>query len=113
MTDFRRDAVVAACCGVLLLGVLAVTDAVDELANPVAATLGVLGAVVVEGAFLADTPVAGWWTLPWVRVASALALLGGVLGTALVVGPLVVAAACWGLVTYFVFLALAVSGYWP
>lgn len=113
MTDVRRDAIAAACCGVLLVGILAVTDAVDELAKPVAAALGVFGAVVVEGAFLADTPVADWWTRPWVRIASALALLGSALGASLVVGPVVVAAACWGLVTYFVFLALAVSGYWP
>jgi len=113
VTDFRRDAAVAACCGVVLLGVLAVSDAADALANPVAAAFGVFGAVVVEVAFLADTPVAGWWTRPWVRVASALALLGGALGAALLVGPLVVAAACWGLATYFVFLAVAVAGYWP
>jgi len=113
VTDFRRDAAVAACCGALLLGALAVTDAVDELSNPVAVAVGVLGAAAVEATFLADTPVADWWTRPWVRAASALVLLGGALGAALVVGPVVVAAACWGLATYFVFLAVAVAGYWP
>jgi len=113
VTDFRRDAAVAVCCGAFLLGTLAVTDAVDELSNPVAVAVGVLGAVAVEAAFLADTPVADWWTRPWVRVVSALVLLGSVLGATLVAGPVVVAAACWGLTTYFLFLALAVAGYWP
>jgi len=113
VTEFRRDAAVAACCGVLLLTFLVVTDGVGELANPLVAVVGVFGAVVVEAMFLADTPVADWWTRPWVRIASAFALLGSALGAALVAGPAVVAAACWGLATYFVFLALAVTGYWP
>jgi hypothetical protein len=108
VTDFRRDGAVAACCGVVLLGVLAATDALGELANPLA-----VGAVVVEAAFLAETPVADWWRRPWVRIAGALTLVGGALGAALLVGPTVVAAACWGLATYFVFLAVALAGYWP
>jgi hypothetical protein len=113
VTDFRRDAALAACCGALLLALLAVTGGLGELSNPAAMAVGVFGAVAVEAAFLADTPVADWWTRPWARVVSAVVFLGSTLGTALVVGPLVVAAACWGLATYFAFLALAVSGYWP
>jgi hypothetical protein len=113
VTDFRRDGAVAACCGVVLLGVLAATDAVGELATPLAVALGVSGAVVVEAAFLAETPVADWWRRPWVRIAGALTLVGGALGAALLVGPTVVAAACWGLATYFVFFAVALAGYWP
>jgi hypothetical protein len=38
--------------------------------------------------------------------------VGGAVGTAAVLGPVVVVVACWGLVTYFALLALALAGYW-
>jgi hypothetical protein len=38
--------------------------------------------------------------------------VGGAVGTAAVLGPVVVAVACWGLVTYFALLALTLAGYW-
>jgi hypothetical protein len=113
VTDFRRDAVLATSCGVVLLGVLAVGRWTAFLFDPLAVVLGVVGALATEGLFLADTPAAALWERLWVRSVSVFVLLFGAVAAAYLVGPVVVAAACWGLATYFVFLALAVAGHWP
>lgn len=112
MTDYRRDAALAGCCGAVLVAVLLVTGGTATLARPGAVLAGVFGALVVEAAFLADTPAAELWARPPVQVGAALALVGGAVGTAAVLGPVVVAVACWGLVTYFALLALTLAGYW-
>ena len=65
------------------------------------------GALGIEALFVLDTAVASLWERRGVRTASAVALLGGAGGVAVFLGPVVVAAACWGLITYFVILAVS------
>lgn len=113
MSTLARDTALALVSGVALLGVLAVTDGFASLWDPRAVGLGLGAGVLVEALFLAGTPVVGWWERPWVGPASGAALVGVALAVALVVGPLAVAAACWGLVVYFASLALVVTGRWP
>jgi len=113
VTDYRRDAALAACCTVVLLGVLSVGDWAWTLVDPVAAVVGVAGALAIEALFVADTPVAGLWEYLYFRTASVFALLFGAVAAAYLVGPVVVGAAVWGLATYFVFLGLALAGLWP
>lgn len=113
MTDYRRDAVLAACCAFVLLGVLAVGDWTWTLVDPVAAVVGVAGALAIEGLFVADTPVAACWEHLSVRTASVFALLLGAVAAAYLVGPVLVGAAVWGLATYFVLLGFALAGVWP
>jgi hypothetical protein len=90
--------------GAVLLFILGVRDAVVTLTDPRAVLLGVGGGLVVEALFLAGTRVGEWWERRWVPAASALALVLATLGGAAWLGPLVVAAACWGLATYVVVL---------
>lgn len=113
MTDHRRDAVLAACCAVVLLGVLSVGDWTWALVDPVAVVVGVVGALAVEALFLAETPAVDLWERLSVRAASIFALLFGAVAAAYLVGPVLVGAAVWGLATYFVLLALALADIWP
>jgi len=107
-----RDATLAAVSAGALLAVLAVTAPLSTLARPAVAATGIAAALAVEALFVADTPAAELWERPAVQVGSAVALVGGgVVGVA-ATGPWVVAAACWGLATYFVLLGLLVTGVW-
>jgi hypothetical protein len=110
---YAGDAAIALASGAVLLGALAVTDDLGMLGEWRAVAAGLAGGVVVEALFLAGTPVAEWWDRPWVGPASGLGLVVGAVGLALWLGPVVVAAACWGLATYFSLLVLAALGRWP
>ncbi|WP_424000434.1 hypothetical protein ACOZ4I_13640 [Haloarcula salina] len=112
MPNLRRDAAFAGLCGVCLTGYLFLTGEAAALGSFPAAAVGVGAALALEAVFVADTPVRTLWERRGVRLASAAALVLGALGLAAVSGPLVVAAACWGLATYFVLLVLVLGGYW-
>ncbi|WP_135364051.1 hypothetical protein [Halosimplex halophilum] len=112
MQSTTRDALLAAASAAVLLVVLAATGSLSVLTRPGAAATGVVTALAVEALFVADTTVAYLWERPAVQVGSALALVvGGVLAV-WTADPWLVAAACWGLATYFVLLALLVAGVW-
>jgi hypothetical protein len=113
VNDYLRDAALAACCAVVLLGVLSVGDWAWTLADPVAAVVGVAGALAVEVLFVANTPAAALWEHLYFRTASVFALLFGAVAAAYLVGPVLVGAAVWGLATYFVLLGFALAGVWP
>ncbi|GCF14319.1 hypothetical protein Harman_22540 [Haloarcula mannanilytica] len=106
MSEYRRDAGVALLCGVALIGYLGWSGAINALWSVPVAAIGVAVAVGVEALFVLDTPVGSLWERRGVRTGSAVALLVGAAGLAAVFGPSVVAAVCWGLVTYFVILAV-------
>ena len=109
MTDFRRDALLAGCTLGGLVAVLAVTDAAARPFNPVAAGLGVAGALAVEFAFLRSATVTRLWRRPAVQLSGAVVVTaGGVLGY-LLVGPAAVVALCWGIVTYFCLLGVVLA----
>jgi hypothetical protein len=107
-----RDALLAAVSAAVLLAVLAVAESLSLLARPAVAAVGVAAALAVEALFVADTPAADLWTRPGVRFRSALALVAGTALAAWTAGAWLVAAACWGLATYFCLLALLVAGVW-
>ncbi len=109
MTEFRRDALLAGCVLGGLVAVLAATDAAARLFDPVAAGLGVAGALRVEVAFLRSATVARLWRRPAVQLSGAFVVTaGGALGYALV-GPAVVVALCWGIATYFCLLCVVLA----
>ncbi|QLH77792.1 hypothetical protein HZS55_10975 [Halosimplex rubrum] len=112
MQSTTRDALLATVSGGALLAVLAVTESLSPLGRPAVAVAGVGAALAVEALFVADTPVAELWVRPSVQVGSAAALLAGAGLATWALGPWVVAAACWGLATYFVLLALLLAGVW-
>lgn len=105
-----RDAVLAAASGAVLLGALAVAGSLASLADPGAAVAGVVAALAVEWLFVAETPAGTLWERRRVRAASVAALLGGSAALAWVTGPWILAAACWGVATYFALLALVLAG---
>jgi hypothetical protein len=107
--DYRRDAGFALLCGLILVAYLRRAGALDTLWAVSAVAVGVAGALGVEALFVLDTPVASLWERRGVRTGSAVALLACAGGLAILLGPVVVAAACWGLVTYFVILAVSLS----
>ena len=109
MPDYRRDAGSALFCGLVLVAYLRWAGALDTLWTESAVAVGVAGALGVEALFVLDTPAASLWERRGVRTASAVALLACAGGLAARLGPVVVAAACWGLVTYFVILAVSLS----
>ncbi len=108
----RRDASLAAASGVALLAVLAVTESLSLLAEPRSAAAGVAAALAVEALFVAETPAGDLWERPVVQIGSLVALVAGGAVAVAVDGHWLVAAACWGLATYFVLLALLVAGVW-
>ncbi|QLH82929.1 hypothetical protein [Halosimplex pelagicum] len=112
MQSTTRDAILAAASGGALLAVLAVTASLSLLGRPAVAAAGVCAALAVEALFVADTPAAELWERPAVQVGSATALVGGAGVAVWALGPWVVAAACWGLATYFGLLALLLAGVW-
>ncbi|MFY4812953.1 hypothetical protein ACOJIV_09720 [Haloarcula sp. AONF1] len=83
------------------------TGALGTLRSGSAVAVGVACALGVEALFVFDTPVASLWERRGVRTASAVALIACAVGLAVLVGPVVVAAACWGLITYFGILAVS------
>lgn len=111
MPEYQRDAGVALLCGVALVGYLGWTGTLDALWSPPVAAVGVAGALSIEALFVLDTPVASLWERRGARTAGAVALLGGAAGLTTLLGPAVVAAACWGLGTYFGILAVSLW-YW-
>ena len=107
MPDYRRDAGFALLCGLGLVAYLRQTGTLGALQSAPAVAVGVAGALGVEALFVLDTPVASLWERRGVRTISAVALLACAGGLAALVGPAVVAAACWGLITYFGILAVS------
>jgi len=105
--DYRRDAGFALLCGLALVAYLRRAGALDTLWSEPAVAIGVTGALGVEALFVLDTPVASLWERRGVRTASAVTLLICAGGLAVRLGPVIVAAACWGLITYFVILAVS------
>ncbi|KAA9396729.1 hypothetical protein Har1130_02640 [Haloarcula sp. CBA1130] len=107
MPDYRRDAGFALLCGLALVAYLWQTGAHEALWSKSVVAVGVAGALGVEALFVLETPVASLWERRGVRTASAIALVGGAGGLAVFLGPVIVAAACWGLITYFLILAVS------
>jgi hypothetical protein len=102
-----RDAVLAV--GLLggLLSLLG-SDGRQRLRDPGAAIAGITAALVVEWAFLRyPDRLLSLWERPAINVGSALALLAS--GRFARGYPRVLAAACWGLVTYFGLLVVSVG----
>lgn len=106
MPSYRRDAGFALLCGLVLVAYLRRTSALDTLWTESAVAVGVAGALGVEALFVLDTAVASLWERRGVRTISAVVLLACAGGFAVFLGPVVVAAACWGLMTYFGILAV-------
>lgn len=113
MATLRRDATLAGFCGAVFLAFLSASGALTTLGDPRAVGVGVGAGVLVESAFLSGTRVVDWWKSPWVAPASALVLLLVASGLVVWLGPVVLAAACWGLATYFVAFGFVVAGVWP
>jgi fucose permease len=109
--DYRRDAGFALLCGLALVAYLRQAGAFDTLWSASAIAVGVAGALSVEALFVLDTPAASLWERRGVRTGSAIALFVCAVGLAVFLGPVVAAAACWGLGTYFVILAVGLL-YW-
>ncbi|KOX93677.1 hypothetical protein AMS69_07065 [Haloarcula rubripromontorii] len=107
MPSYRRDAGFALLCGLVLLASLRWTATLETLWSGVAVAVGVAGALAVEALFVFETPVSSLWERRGVRTGSAVGLLACAGGLAAFVGPIVVAAACWGLITYFALLAIS------
>lgn len=95
------------------MGILVVGDWTWTLVDPLAAGVGVAGALAVEAPFLAATPAAELWESLYVRTACVFALLSGSVAAAYLAGPVLVGAAVWGVATYFVLLAFVLAGVWP
>ncbi|WP_436930378.1 hypothetical protein [Halosimplex halobium] len=112
MQSTTRDALLAAASAAVLLAVLAATGSLPLLTRPAAVATGIGAALAVEALFVADTPATDLWERPAVQVGSALALVAGAALAVWTAGAWLVAAACWGLATYFVLLALLVAGVW-
>ncbi|EMA11467.1 hypothetical protein SAMN05443574_103169 [Haloarcula vallismortis] len=107
MPSYRRDAGFALLCGLVLVAYLRRAGALSTLWTESAVAVGVASALGVEALFVLDTPVASLWERRGVRTGSAVALLACAGGLAAFVGPVVVATACWGLVTYFALLVIS------
>ncbi|MFC7139021.1 hypothetical protein ACFQMA_04110 [Halosimplex aquaticum] len=107
-----RDALLAVVCGVALLTLLAVTESLSLLVRPGSAAAGIAAALAVEALFVADTPAGDLWERPAVQAGSVVALAAGGVVAVAVGGRWFVAAACWGVATYFVLLALVLTGVW-
>ncbi|MFU1780124.1 hypothetical protein ACM16X_01955 [Haloarcula japonica] len=107
MPDYRRDAGFALLCGLVLVAYLHQMGALGALWSESAITVGVAVALGVEALFVLDTPVVALWERRGMRAASAVAFIGAVGGLAVFLGPVVVVAACWGLITYFSILAVS------
>lgn len=111
MPDYRRDAGFALLCGLALVAYLRQAGALDTLWSASAIAVGVASALGIEALFVLETPVAALWERRGVRTAAAIALFVCAVGLAVLLGPVVAAAACWGLGTYFVMLAVGLF-YW-
>ncbi|WP_123533242.1 hypothetical protein [Halosimplex salinum] len=112
MDTWTRDALLATASGGALLASLAITESLSLLGRPAVAVAGVAAALAVETLFVADTPAAELWERAPVRTASVLLIVGAGALAVRAGGLWLVAAACWGLATYFVLLGLLVTGLW-
>ncbi|ELZ22337.1 hypothetical protein C475_17533 [Halosimplex carlsbadense 2-9-1] len=112
MQSTTRDALLATGSAGALSAALSLTESLSLLARPAVAAAGIAAALAVESLFVAETPATELWERPAVQVGSAVALVGGAVVALLAGGPWVVAAACWGLATYFLLLALVLAGVW-
>ncbi len=115
-TDRRaRDAALALVSTLALLGVASVLDVDrDRLLDPRSLTVGVVGALLVEAAFVRYPE---WSQERWYRrstqvTATLLVVVGGGVLT-LAAGVWVLSALLAGLATYFVLLALSLAGLFP
>ena len=109
MSNYRQDGLLATTALAALLGVLLAEGTVWVLWRPVPAGAGVIGALVVEFAFLRYRSVSGRWDHPAVRLSGLAVVLSGGLAGYLVVGAPAVAVLCWGLVTYFLLLGAVLT----
>lgn len=104
MSSYHRDAALAAGAVAALVGLLWATDATEALWQPAPAAVGVLGALVVELAFLRSPSLAALWERRVVQLGGVVAVVGGGAWVYQTLGPSAVAILCWGLSTYFVLL---------
>jgi hypothetical protein len=110
MADARRDGALACVTLVALVVVGVRTVGVAPFRHPLAAAVGVAGALGVEWAFLASPALATGWERRGVPLASAVAVV--VVAVVLVPrAPWLVGAAAWGLVTYGVLLGCVLVGW--
>jgi len=107
---YVRDGALAGGSGAVLLVVLASRGDLSALLSIRSAAAGIVTALAVEALFLADTRVGELWARPSVQLAGVVIVVGGGLALARVFGPRALAAACWGLATYFGVLAVVVLG---
>lgn len=112
MDSRTRDALLATASALLLAVALVATGRVASLWRPLSVGVGVVGALAVEALFVAETPVSELWARPAIQVGSALALLAGAASALALDAVWLVAAACWGLGTYFVLLVALLTGVW-
>ena len=110
MADTRRDGALAVLTLVALVVVGVRTVGVDPFRDPLAAAVGVVGALGIEWAFLASPALAAGWERRGVPLVSAVAVVGG---AALLVprAPWLVGAAAWGLATYGCLLGCVLVGW--
>jgi hypothetical protein len=108
MDPRHRDGLLAGGAVVAVLALLGRRDALDALGNPRAVATGVGSALLVEWAFLRyPERLLELWERPAVNVGSALGLVGGaVLARE---RPRLLAAAVWGLGTYFGLLSWSLA----
>ncbi|WP_226022254.1 hypothetical protein [Halomicrobium salinisoli] len=103
-----RDDLLALLAVGALLALLARRSGLGALANPAAAVAGVAGAVLIEAAFLRYPELGAAWDRPLVHLGGLGAVLLAGVGAYLLVGSPIVAALCWGLVTFLLLLAAVV-----
>jgi hypothetical protein len=108
MDPRHRDGLLAGGAVVAVLAMLVRRDALDALGDPRAAATGVGSALLVEWAFLRHPErLLELWERPAVNAGSALGLVGGAVLTR--DRPCLLAAAVWGLGTYFGLLSWSLA----
>ncbi len=103
-----RDALLALLALAALVALLARQGALDALADPATALVGIGGAVLIEAAFLRVPALGHLWERPVAYLGGLVALLASAAAAYALVGPALVAAACWGLVVILALLAAVV-----
>ena len=110
MADARRDGLLAVLTLAALVAVGTRAVGVAPVVRPLAAAVGVAGALVLEWAFLASPTLATGWERRGVPAVSAAAVV--VVAVVLVPrAPWLVGAVAWGLVTYGCLLGCALVGW--
>ncbi|WP_435194604.1 hypothetical protein [Natronomonas sp. EA1] len=105
MDPRHRDGLLAlaALAGVFALG------AGGSMTRPVAAAVGVFGALAIEVLFYRFDALLALWEREWVRLGGLAVVLAGGYVLALVAGPWTLAALAWGLITYLGLLVVSLG----